>query len=229
MTDHLSPAEEAAVRDRLAEARHTGPVPADVAARLDAVLAGLTADRRAEREPARVVPLPTPASRRRRVVAGGLAAAAAVVALGVAVPQVLDQGTSGGGDSSASTADRDESAAGAGSGSASDRSSASEGFGATAPSPGTGSGSPYAGPLVLGSGEPLRPAVLPLLSGIPEAAYDVEPGCVPDVRAGDLVAATWDGAPAVVVLRPARAGRRLIEVYVCGSGEVVGRISLPAR
>jgi hypothetical protein len=222
MTDHLSPAEEAAVRERLAEARHTEPVPADVAARLDAVLADLTADRRPHREPAPVLPLPTPASRRRRALAGGLVAAAAVVALGVAVPQVLDRGSSGGGDSSASTADRGESLSGDDSG------SGSESFGATAPSSGPRSGA-SARPLELTSGAPLRPALRPLLRAGPLAAYDADPGCVPDVGAGDRVTATWDGAPAVVVLRPAQAGRRLVEVYVCGSGEVVGRTSLPDR
>ena len=72
--------------------RHTGPVPSDVAARLDAVLAELAAARSEQDAPAPVVPLPTPASRRRRALASGLVAAAAVVALGVALPQLVDGG-----------------------------------------------------------------------------------------------------------------------------------------
>lgn len=72
-----TPHHEDAVRRRLAEARHTDPVPADVAARLDATLADLVADRAAVAE---VVPL------RRRRWPAVLAAAAAVTALGFALP-----------------------------------------------------------------------------------------------------------------------------------------------
>lgn len=98
----LSPAQDRVVRDLLAGARHTGPLPDDVAARLDATLADLAAARTAGPAPsstpadessegapdATVVPL---ASRRRRRIGLGLVAAAAVVAGGVAVTQVLPQ------------------------------------------------------------------------------------------------------------------------------------------
>jgi hypothetical protein len=60
-------------------------------------------------------------------------------------------------------------------------------------------------------------------------AYDATPRCALDVGAGDRVDATWDGAPAVVVLRPAEAGSRVVEVYVCGSDDVVGRTTVPSR
>ncbi len=82
------------LRALLADARVTAPVPADVAARLEETLAGLTADRRdavpdLAESPAVVVPL----HRRRRVGARLLAAAAAVVVVGaggVGISQVLD-------------------------------------------------------------------------------------------------------------------------------------------
>lgn len=229
----LPPAEEAAVRARLAEARHTDPVPADVLARLDAVLADLTADRRqAPPEPAApVVPLP---SRRRRALASGLVAAAAVVALGVALPQVLD--TSGSdesvsaGDSAGDTAVQ---APGAGSDGGSDAggSAAESAPGELAEEPGASSersGSTFAAPVDLRSDEPLRPAVRALADN-GSTAYDADTGCAPGTGDGDRVAATWDGQPAVVVLRPPTAGRQVVDVYVCGSGEVVATTTLPAR
>lgn len=234
----LSPAEEAAVRARLAEARHTEPVPDHVVARLDAVLADLTADRTADpaadrRRPddAPVAPVVPLASRRRRALSTGLVAAAAVVALGVALPQVLD--STGGSDAgtSASTADNGGSVAEPGPGAGDDAGGGSDGAAAEAApselaeSPGAGSersGSAFVAPLALGSDEALRPAVRPLARQAAVTAYDASPGCVLDVGAGDRVDATWDGLPAVVVLRPAAAGRRLVEVYVCGSDEVVG-------
>lgn len=90
----LTSTEEEAVRRQLAAARHTEPMPADVAGRLDDVLAGLQAERAEHAEPSEsnVVPL---ASRRRHRIAQGIVAAAAVVAVGVGVTQVL--GNMGGG------------------------------------------------------------------------------------------------------------------------------------
>ncbi|WP_248579642.1 hypothetical protein [Nocardioides sp. InS609-2] len=81
----LSPAETERVRRLLAEARHTDPVPADVAARLDRTLATLAEERR-ELHSSTVVTL---ASRRRRRVTQLLVAAVAVVAVGIGVAQVV--------------------------------------------------------------------------------------------------------------------------------------------
>lgn len=87
------------VRDLLASSRDTGPVPADVAARLDATLASLRADRVGEpggAASAPVVPL-------RRRLAPFLAAAAAVVVVAGGAVGVARLG-SGGSDSSQSSA-----------------------------------------------------------------------------------------------------------------------------
>lgn len=93
--DHreLTPAQEAEVRRRLADARHTEPMPDEVADRLDRVLTALAAEPSRE---ARVVRL---ADRRRRA-ATILVAAAAVVVAGVGIGQVVG----GGGDDSAGEA-----------------------------------------------------------------------------------------------------------------------------
>jgi hypothetical protein len=85
--DPLTPAEEE-VRRLLAEARHTGPTPPEVVARLDTVLEDLT------QESSGTAPVVELARRRRRVGAL-LVAAAAVVAVGVGVGQVVT-GQSGG-------------------------------------------------------------------------------------------------------------------------------------
>jgi hypothetical protein len=97
-------ATEQEVRRLLASARHTEPVPPEVATRLDGVLAGLAA---AEESPA---PPPAPVTdldvhRRRRRVAQLLVAAAAVVVVGVGVGQVLERGSGGSADSTAGAAD----------------------------------------------------------------------------------------------------------------------------
>jgi hypothetical protein len=104
----LTPEQEATVSRLLAEARHTGPVPDDVALRLDRALADLS---HADLEPVGAAPagpshdqsqvVDLAAHRRRRRNAGRLlAAAAAVIVAGVGVGQVI--GNDSGGDQSAS-------------------------------------------------------------------------------------------------------------------------------
>jgi hypothetical protein len=93
------PHDEDEIRRLLADARHTEPLPDDVAARLDAVLADLGRDQAVRRTHA---PVDLAAARRRRRVRGLLVAAAAIVVVGVAVDRA-DLGTDqlGGGASSA--------------------------------------------------------------------------------------------------------------------------------
>jgi hypothetical protein len=113
------PPEQEAVRRLLADARHDGPPPPDVVARLDETLASLVSERASEptsgptseptagrttdlhdRSPGRVVDL---GSRRRRVASIGLLAAASVVVAGVALGQALPRGSDESGDSATSS------------------------------------------------------------------------------------------------------------------------------
>lgn len=100
----LTAAQEAEVRRMLADARHTDPMPAEVAERIDRVLADLAG------EPSREATVVRLADRRRRA-ATMLVAAAAVVVAGVGVAQVVG---GGGGDAedatSAGVADEPEAA-----------------------------------------------------------------------------------------------------------------------
>ncbi len=102
MTGPEKSPDDARIRGLLAEARHTEPMPPEVAERLDSVIAGLAAERSvagvvpvmapvpaepdAPEPDAEVVALPSPWRRR---ITTGLVAAAAVVAVGVGVPQLL--------------------------------------------------------------------------------------------------------------------------------------------
>lgn len=99
--DDLTPEEEQ-VRRLLADARHSEPIPDDVAARLDEVLTGL------QEHPAPVVRTSSSgadldAAHRRRRVRSWVLAAAAVVVLGVGFNQVDWNGLSAGDGDSAST------------------------------------------------------------------------------------------------------------------------------
>jgi hypothetical protein len=102
--DGLTPRQEE-VRRLLADARHTGPMPEDVAGRLDEVLAGLSTGSGDDRAATPVTPVVSLASRRRRRATTALVAAAAVVAVGVGLGQLVGNGL-GGGESADSTAAR---------------------------------------------------------------------------------------------------------------------------
>lgn len=103
--DRLSPADEARISALLADARATGPMPADVVIRLDQSLAALAAERVAiDPVPADNV-VPIARTRRHRVVAV-LGAAAAVVVFGLAVSTFFGQSDNAG-DAGSTGADSD--------------------------------------------------------------------------------------------------------------------------
>lgn len=123
MTDapDLTPEQEA-VRRLLADARHDGPPPPEVVARLDDTLAALVADRGEtsvdgvedvdatdDADHTVVTPVTDLGARRRRLAGMGVLAAAAVVVAGVALGQALPRGA---GDSADSGASQAESSAG---------------------------------------------------------------------------------------------------------------------
>ena len=249
------PPEQDAVRRLLADARHDGPPPADVVARLDETLASLTAERVSERtvapatehddrSPGRVVDL---GSRRRRVASIGLLAAASVVVAGVAIGQALPRGgndssseSSAGSQSDSSLAESPE--AGGSSADSSTSSGADQGGdsgAASEPAPESLKSSPatpFAGvPSLSTADADLDDQLLALRrEGATRrqqlATLDALRGCdVPRPgRAAALVAAEVDGRTGVVVFRRPVDQAQGVELYVCGEAVPVRTITLPA-
>ncbi|WP_122819153.1 hypothetical protein [Nocardioides pantholopis] len=224
----LTPEQEDRVRDLLADARHDGPVPDDVAARLDQVLARL-GDEDREADPALV------ARRRQR---GGrlLAAAACLVVGGVVAGQLVSS------DNDSSSDADDQAGGGAATASSTPADSSSEvPLGMVV--------EPSAAPVPT-SADPVevRPehfaldaaAISPLSADVagrgaarsgaaqdaatPAAWFTCEPGPWGD---GDLVAVQYEGEPAVLAYRPAEGATRVVEVLRCGTGEVLRSVTVP--
>ncbi|WP_148615435.1 hypothetical protein [Nocardioides rubriscoriae] len=249
MSEHdpeAGPAEQEAVRRLLAEARHVEPLPPDVAARLDGVLAQLAAEGPHAVDPAPAAPHAAQvvdlAARRRRRARGLLGAAAAVVVLGVGATQVLDSTSrSGSDDSASSTAE-----AGADSSVADAQAPAKQ---EDAPADAGGQGGPTALSSTLPPTTPridragFRASVLRLR----DAAAVASPGartrlgaagltadrlfvCPPTTLGpGRLVPVVYAGAPAVLVYRPATGATQSVELLQCGTAAVLRSVVLPAR
>ena len=222
----LPPAEDERIRRLLSEARHTEPMPAEVAARLDGVLAGLNAER--EEQLAPVVEL---ASRRRRTAASLLVAAAAVVVLGVGLGQVLPDRM--GGNDAGSTADtvQEAEAPAAGGGEAAPESGRNSD---AAPSPESSmTDKPVVHIRSAHFGADVRRArtVEPQdgTSGFAAAPSAVCPTRDLDDAAlgkGQVLAATYDDAPAMLVLRPPAGEVQVVDLYLCGDTEPRRSITL---
>lgn len=250
----LTPAEE--VRRLLADARHTEPMPADVAARLDGVLAGLAADdgagppRASDGSAARAADLA--AARRRRTVRNLLVAAAAVVAIGVGINEA-DLTVSGGAEDamSSDTSGGGDAAPGAAPGAESQREGAADAV------PNTSSADkPRRAELDSGlAGYAVRPVRLSAerfgtqvrrlrvetkelalndMSG--QAATDglfsldraLRPGCsTRGWGAGLLVPVRYDGGLGALVFRRALGETQVVDLFLCGSDEPARSITLP--
>lgn len=232
--DGLTPREEE-VRRLLADARHTGPMPDEVAGRLDRVLAGLAADAGDERGPtpaAAATPVASLASARRRRATTMLVAAAAVVAVGVGLGQVVGDGLGPQG--------ADESAV----------SSAQEGGGTAdrqVPGPAATS-SDARGSLVETRPLPvdarsfaadvrrIREEVGPLAAdGTPKdssALSSVPAGngaCDTDRwGVGTFVPVRYERHPGVLVFRAPRGDSQVVDLFGCGSPDVLRSVTLPA-
>ncbi|GAA1477425.1 hypothetical protein GCM10009623_18710 [Nocardioides aestuarii] len=234
MTDEQSPDDQEQVRRLLAEARHDGPMPDDVAARLDRVIADL-AD-----EPRRSATVVRLADRRRRA-ARMLVAAAAVVAVGVGGAQFV-RGLGSSSQSESATA-----------GSAADAPTAED----AAPQDSVGGAQSEVG------GEPTRPyelrsqkfsrdaAALQAISGdvdAPDESSDSGKGaassyadgslrratkqavCTPgDWGRGGFFAVVYDGTPGWMVLRPPAGDTQVADLFLCGSEQAVRSVTLPVR
>jgi hypothetical protein len=217
---------EGQVRRLLADARHEGPIPTDVADRLDGVLAELQGESR--RTPA---PVDLAARRRRRVVRNGLVAAAAVVVLGVAVSQVdlsEQRGDSGSADSGAASSAQES---------------------ARDDEPGADAPLAAGRPLVLSSEhfdrevnrlravqEPAAGASVP--NDLDSAASELQDGfgaptsrswCDdPSWGSGQRIAVRYDGKRGVLVLRPPADGSRVADLYLCGGTAPARSTTVPA-
>jgi hypothetical protein len=241
----LTPEQAREVRRLLADARHTEPVPTDVAARLERVLADLADQQDAHApgldDPDTTVPgtVTDLASRRRRRAAALLVAAAAVVAVGVGLGQLVGGVGQGQSDSASSASD--------------------PGVGPRAESgkagSGGGDGQAFNGPSATSEDSLSRLADLPhpvrvradhfsadvrrvrhAAQHAPGADYGTVRGDHPardcelrDWGRGTLVLVRYDGSPAVVVLRPVTGDTQVADLFRCGDDDVLRSTTLPAR
>jgi hypothetical protein len=225
--EQLTPAEEE-VRRLLAEARHTGPPPPDVVARLDRVLDDLS------RETDHAAPVIDLARRRRR--AGSLLVAAAVVGVvGIGVSQVVN--SQGGADTATSgAAERAEQ--GAEPRQSKNGSDAAESGGEpVAPAP---TATQDKADLIELRRNRLADGLVVARRGLSsfDSKVDDDRGsadraagsaCGADAWGrGRFVPASYGGTPAVVVFRRPVGDTQVAEVFLCGSAEPVRSVTLPA-
>ena len=245
MTDSpdLTPEQEA-VRRLLADARHDGPPPAEVVARLDETLASLVAERgsaSSEGDDERTAPVVDLGARRRRMAGIGVLAAAAVVVAGVAVGQVLPRAAddSGGAESTASSdtgsgEDRqfgdqsDDGQSDGGDAGAGSAEQAPESMKSTA-------ATPFAGvPTLSSADDRLEEEVLDLRPGAAArsdqlGSVDALSSCdLPSLGKGRRLLARVDDQIGVVVFRRPDGATQVAELYVCGTPAPVRTLLLPA-
>ncbi|HEY3530822.1 MAG TPA: hypothetical protein VGK78_16870 [Nocardioides sp.] len=222
------PPEIAEVRRLLAESRHADPMPDEVAARMDDVLARLGAETPLPRDrqfgvpvgSADVVPI---AAHRRRRVAGLLVAAAAVVVGGVVVAPHLSSGS--GPTSTASSAQ--DNAGGRASENLGNSGNAQQGDQRTTPE--AANSQVRDGRLVVRprhfSADALQGRTL--LHRKQTFSLD-QLSCADVPRDLDTVAAEYQHAPAALVYRRAEGSTQVVDLYVCGSARPIRSTTLPA-
>ena len=240
MTDSpdLTPEQEA-VRRLLADARHEGPTPPQVVARLDDALAALVSERGdapliagEDEKPATRSPVIDLGARRRRMVGTGLLAAAAVVVAGVALGQALpgiqrsDDDSASGGDM-ATSQERDFSDDGG----AADSGAAEEG----PESMKSQAVTPDAASPTLSSTDTdldddlldLRATRTPRASRV-GSAQALSRCDFRGIGQGRRLVAQVDGEVGVVVFRHPDGATQHADLYVCGSTVPVRTVTLPA-
>lgn len=226
----LTPEQEARVARLLADARHDEPIPDDVAARLDRVLAGMAGERIAgpSSTPAPVVDL---AARRRRRTMSLLAAAAAVVVAGVGFGQLVgpqdgDDSADGGGTSQVGDPP----------GLTSDDEAAPERAESMSPAELEALGEPAR---ITEKSFAVQVRKLQDRPGVRSYASDdammdgseltgVDFPCGPaEYGAGKLIAVHYNGHPAVLAYRPPSGETQVVELLQCGSGDAIRSTTLP--
>jgi hypothetical protein len=236
----LSPEEEE-VRRQLAEARHTGPTPPEVVARLDRVLDDLA------HEPDRVAPVVDLARRRRRV-ASLLVAAAAVVVVGIGVAQIVTR------DSGSETTSAESGAQARRPASADSKSEGQDSVqpkgplngaaedSSDAPAPAPGSTPQEKSGLIRVRLNFLRDDFIAVrrLRGLDSQAYSplrsanqadraAGAACHADAWGqGRFVPVRYGKVPAVLVFRRPAGDTQVADLFLCGSDEPVRSVTLPA-
>jgi hypothetical protein len=226
----LTPEEE--TRRLLADARHTGPTPPDVVARLDRALDDLV------QEPARTAPVVDLARRRRRV-ASLLVAAAAVVVVGIGIGEVIN--TQGGEADTASQESGAQPADGLGAAEGESKSGAQDGRTASGDAPAATSPLSDAEKAQLldlrrdhladDLADFLRLTPVTKQYRAQAGSADRAAGAICEADSwgtGRFVAVSYDGTPAVVVFRRPVGDTQVADVFLCGSEEPVRSVTLPA-
>ena len=246
----MTPEQEEQVRRALGSLPPEGPVPADVAARLDATLADLVAERT---DGSAAVPTDDLAARRRRNRwRTGLVAAASVAVLGVGIGTVLDDLTQGEADQ-ATSGEAASDAGGARELAPEQAPQDSAGGDADAPKAADApDGVQYlaterqdvssstldrdvARVAALTPVRAEREGGLTTDGTAPEAngrtLAAIAPCAMPATRAGDQLAPVrLDGQRATLLLRPADDGTREAQIYSCDDGDdVLASTVVPAR
>jgi hypothetical protein len=224
----LDPADEARVRRLLAEARHVGPVPDDVARRLDAALVRLVEERtaRAVNADKAAVVVDLAARRRRRRIGAALVAAAATVVLGVSLPSLTGNLTVSGGDSPEAVTAED---------SAGQAREFQEGEGGAADS---------TAPSTKAEAEPDAPLMTPIEISADQfkqdavAARDQAPAYGLSARSIDcvqlpatsaqVVPVTYGGRDGLLVFGEPTGDRQRVSLYLCPEAEPVRSATVPA-
>lgn len=227
LPDELADGAHEEIRRLLAEARHAEPMPAEVAARMDVVLAELAAGRPADDTgPPRTAKVVSLSAHRRRRAGGLMVAAAAIVVAGVAVTQHLP-----------------------------DRGSTTAGSSTAGRSPVTGdSGAPaqpgVSAPQSLSDGATVTPElthgrVVVRARTFPADAsaaqrltksYAAERGqtnpapstCVTAPVGSHMVPATFRGARAALVFLLPEGDTQVVDLYLCGHPQPIRSVTLPA-
>jgi hypothetical protein len=239
------PHDQDEIRRLLADARHTEPMPDDVAARMDRVVADLRKNERPRRTPP---PVDLAAARRRRRVRGLLVAAAAVVAVGIGIDRV-DLTTVGSGNSGSSADSAVSGEAADGGGRDNGRHPATEPDRDT-PHPSAQSLRDFARmPTVRLSaddfGAGVRQARREVVAanfaadaytsssnGLRRSLDSIDGASVVcsfgDWGRGRFVPASYDGAPGVLAYRRPRGETQVVDLFLCGGDEPTRSITLPA-
>lgn len=239
MTDRdLTPAEEERVRRLLADAGPAGPMPPEVAARLEGVLADLAVSQPVPTGAAAGAPDAGPATapvvdvarrRRRRRVGSVLVAAAAVTVIGVGLPTALrgGLGTTSSDDSGGSVAQEatlDEGDTASGDRDAPGAESERAGSDPAAPTDTAGQA-----PSVR-SDRFRRDAVRLARAGeVSELSDTLLAECagVEEWGEGERVPATYDGKLGALVYRAPEEGWQRVDLFLCGVTGVVRSTLLP--